>query len=84
MGNAGRRWRAAATVIAIIVGSTATIAAAAPKSDDAAAQQYQYDRKQVICHQTGSEQNPQVTIVVSTHAVPAHRAHGDTLGPCPS
>jgi hypothetical protein len=38
----------------------------------------------VICHHTGSTNNPTVTIVVSSNAVPAHLQHGDTLGPCPS
>jgi hypothetical protein len=47
------------------------------------AAQYQY--KMTICHQTGSDTNPEVTITVSANAVAKHvNNHGDTLGPCPT
>jgi hypothetical protein len=59
-----------------IVGSTAF-----GKGKPSAAQ-YQY--KVTICHHTGSTNNPTVTIKVSSRALPAHLAHGDTLGPCPT
>src|SRR5436190_21304501 len=44
---------------------------------------YGYGAKVVICHHTHSRKNAFVTIVVSASAVPAHLAHGDTLGACP-
>ena len=40
--------------------------------------------KVTLCHKTGSDKNPGVTITVSQNAVDAHRAHGDSTGACPS
>jgi hypothetical protein len=49
--------------------------------------QKQYEGKTTICHRTGSKKNPWVVITVSNNALPAHKAHGDTLvgpnGTCP-
>jgi hypothetical protein len=42
----------------------------------------QYPQKVTICHRTGSQKNPFVTIRVSRNALPAHLRHGDTMGPC--
>ena len=42
----------------------------------------QYEEKVLICHiPPGNPGNPQ-TISVSVNAVPAHLAHGDSVGPC--
>jgi hypothetical protein len=38
-----------------------------------------------ICHNTGSESNPTVTLSVSASAVSVHvDGHGDALGACPT
>jgi hypothetical protein len=42
-----------------------------------------YAGKVTICHHTGSRKHPFHTITVDAHALPAHLAHGDTIGPCP-
>jgi hypothetical protein len=39
-----------------------------------------FDRRVTICHQTGTE--PERTIEVSINALPAHLAHGDSIGAC--
>jgi ABC-type sugar transport system substrate-binding protein len=81
MNSYGRRWRFASALAVASVSATALVTVATPKPTDPAAQQY--DKKETICHHTGSQRNPTVTIVVSGNAVPAHLAHGDTLGACP-
>ena len=43
----------------------------------------QYKEKVLICHHPPGNPDKLVTISVSPSAVPAHLAHGDTLGPCP-
>jgi hypothetical protein len=45
----------------------------------------QYVETTTICHKTGSSTQPWVVQTVPTSALPAHKAHGDTLfdGSCP-
>jgi hypothetical protein len=52
--------------------------------NDPSSARSQYQEKVVICHiPPGNPENAH-TISVSPNAVPAHLAHGDTLGPCPN
>jgi cytoskeletal protein RodZ len=52
------------------------------EEDDESSADDQYQEKVLICHiPPGNHDNPQ-TISVSENAVPAHLAHGDSLGAC--
>jgi hypothetical protein len=55
-------------------------AAVSPSSSPAAASQY--EKKEFICHRTGSKKNPYRTIRVSGRAVETHLRHGDGFGRC--
>jgi hypothetical protein len=72
----------AGVLVAAVFAAGAVLAAVAWGGSPASTQQYQYEKKVTICHHTGSQTNPTVTITVSRNALPAHFAHGDTLGPC--
>jgi hypothetical protein len=67
-----------------IAGSVAWAASTGPlKSKPTPKQGSGYAGKVTICHHTGSRKHPFHTITVNAHALPAHLAHGDTIGPCP-
>ena len=53
-----------------------------PEDDDSSADD-QYEEKVLICHIPPGNPDNAHTISISVNAVPAHLAHGDTLGACP-
>jgi hypothetical protein len=70
---------AAAALTGALLVPLAVFAGSGSATNSSAAQ-YQY--KITICHHTHSAMHPAVTISVSVNAWPAHRRHGDTIGPC--
>jgi hypothetical protein len=84
VGKEKRAWRAPRSVLIIIVSAVLlvcfwAIGGVGFAASSASAQQYQYG-KVTICHRTGSGKSHEIT--VSRNALPAHVAHGDTVGPC--
>jgi hypothetical protein len=57
------------------------VAPSTPRTVQRSAAQDQYAPKKItICHHAGPRKR--VTITISENALPAHLAHGDTIGPC--
>src|SRR4051794_8702671 len=82
--NGSERGRGLRLAIAAIASASLLVPLAALGGDghgSSAAAEYQYQI--TICHHTHSATNPTVTIRVNVNALPAHQAHGDTVGPCP-
>jgi len=44
---------------------------------------YENQKKVTICHKFNRDNEPAVTITVSSHALKAHMNHGDVMGDCP-
>ena len=64
--------------------STTSNANSAQRGNQQSAARNQYQEKVLICHRPPGNPENAHTISVSPNAVPAHLAHGDTLGPCPN
>ena len=79
----GRRLRSLLAPAAVVAVLGVLAASGLSAGTPSAAAQYEYPEKVTICHHTHSATNPFVTITVSRNALPAHQAHGDTIGACP-
>src|SRR5207244_4837644 len=69
---------------AAVLAALGTVAGVGLSQISSSGAQYQYGQKVTICHHTHSKTNPTVTITIAKAALPAHQAHGDTVGPCPT
>ena len=76
----GQRSLIAMLVAAAVLTAVGAIGGIGATGGSVASAQYQYG-KVTICHVAGKSGRG-VTITVAASAVPAHLAHGDTLGAC--
>ena len=70
------RLAAAGLLAAVMIVAFSAIAYASTGRGNPSAAQYQYGKKVTICHKGKN------TITISVNALPAHKAHGDTVGAC--
>jgi hypothetical protein len=82
VGGIGQAASSVKVAFKTVAGTAAPLRAEQPKQAKVTPAQDQY-RRVLLCHK-GQVGHPLREIVVDVHAVPAHLAHGDTVGPCPS
>ena len=89
LGYAANAVKGGTTVVTTLVAGPSTSNAnsansGAQQGNQQSAARNQYQEKVLICHIPEGRPSQARTISVSANAVPAHQAHGDTLGPCPN
>jgi hypothetical protein len=70
------RLAVAGLLAVLMIAALSTIAYGSTGRGNPSTAQYQYGKKVTICHKGKN------TITISVNALPAHKAHGDTVGAC--